>query len=52
MEPEEVKKRRTSAKRMFTRKRNAFSHAVEDALDQTIVAGRLEELKVAWAMIS
>ena len=48
MDPNEAKAKRTSAKRIFTRKKNACLHAVVDELGDEIVNQRFGEVENAW----
>ena len=49
--PDEVKTKRTSAKRIFTQKKNACLHAVDDELVDDIVIQRFEEVETAWKQV-
>ena len=50
MDPNEKKLKRVSAKRVFTRKRNACIHSIDDDMDVGIVNVRLAAVEKAWSM--
>ena len=51
MSEEDAKKVRTKAKRIFTRKKNAYTSGVETDIGIELVSKRFDELTAAWVAV-